>query len=167
MAMTNPIFLVGFMGSGKSTIGALLARELNAPFIDLDDDIEAAAGRTIAEVFAFDGEQRFRDIEHAALTRRVDAGGSAVIELGGGAFTFARNRELMRGRGTSIWLDCPFETAHRRVAGFSHRPLAKDPEKFRALFESRRGEYAKADLRIAIDSDDPAAAVRDILKSLR
>ncbi len=165
--MTNPIFLVGFMGSGKSTIGALLANELGAPFIDLDDDIEAAAGRTIAEVFASDGEQRFRDLEHDALTRRVEAGGSAVIALGGGAFTFARNREAMRGKGTSIWLDCPFETAHRRVEGFSHRPLAKDPEKFRALFESRRGDYAKADLRIAIDSDDPAAAVRDILKSLR
>lgn len=167
MAMTNPIFLVGFMGSGKSTIGVLLAKELNAPFVDLDDDVEAAAGRTIAEVFESDGEQRFRDLEHAALTRRVDAGGSVVVALGGGAFTFARNRDVMQGRGTSVWLDCPFETALRRVAGFAHRPLAKDPEKFRALFETRRGEYAKADVRIPIDSDDPAAAVRDILKSLR
>jgi len=165
--MTNPIFLVGFMGSGKSTIGVLLAAELGAPFVDLDDDIEAAAGRSIAEVFEADGEQRFRDLEHEALTRRVDAGGGVVVALGGGAFTFARNRDVMHGRGTSIWLDCPFETAHRRVEGFAHRPLAKDPEKFRALFESRRGEYAKADLRIAIDSDEPADAVRDILKALR
>lgn len=165
--MPSPVFLVGFMGSGKSTIGALLAKELNAPFVDLDDDIEAAEGRTIAEIFESGGEQRFRDLEHEALSKRADAGGSAVIALGGGAFTFARNRETMRGKGTSIWLDCPFETAHRRVAGFAHRPLAKDPEKFRALFDTRRGEYAKADVRIAIDSDDPADAVRDILKALR
>jgi len=165
--MTNPIFLVGFMGSGKSTIGMLLAAELDAPFVDLDDDIEAVAGRSIVEVFEADGEQRFRDLEHEALTRRVDAGGRVVVALGGGAFTFARNREVMHGRGPSIWLDCPFDTALRRVEGFEHRPLAKDPEKFRALFESRRGEYAKADLRIAIDSDEPADAVRDILKALR
>lgn len=165
--MNNPIFLVGFMGSGKSTIGEKLAKELNAPFVDLDDDIEAAAGRTIAEVFESDGEQRFRDLEHEALSKRVNAGGCAVIALGGGAFTFARNRETMHGKGTSIWLDCSFETAHRRVEGFAHRPLAKDPEKFRALFESRRAEYAKADVRIAIGSDDPADAVRDILKTLR
>ena len=165
--MNNPIFLVGFMGSGKSTVGALLASELNAPFVDLDDDIEAAVGRTIAEVFACNGEQRFRDLEHEALSKRADAGGSVVIALGGGAFTFARNRDAMRGKGMSVWLDCSFETALRRVEGFEHRPLAKDPDKFRALFESRRGEYAKADVRIAIDSDDPANAVRDILKALR
>lgn len=155
------------MGSGKSTIGVLLAKELNAPFVDLDDDIEATAGRTIAEVFESDGEQRFRDLEHDALVQRAEAGGAVVIALGGGAFTFARNREALSGKGKSIWLDCPFETALRRVAGFEHRPLAKDPEKFRALFASRREEYAKADLRIAIDSDDPVDAVRDILKALR
>ena len=165
--MNNPIFLVGFMGSGKSTIGALLAKQLNAPFIDLDDDIEAAAGCTIAEVFERDGEPRFRDLEHDALAKRVDDGGAAVIALGGGAFTFARNRDVMQGKGTSVWLDCPFDTALRRVEGFAHRPLAKDPEKFRALFESRRAEYAKAEISISITSDDPADAVRDILKALR
>ena len=165
--MTSPIFLVGFMGSGKSTIGVRLAEALQAPFVDLDDDIETAAGRTIAEVFETDGEQRFRDLEHEALTRRAEAGGGVVVALGGGAFTFARNRDAIGGRGMSVWLDCPFETALRRVEGFAHRPLARDPEKFRALFESRRGEYAKADIRIAIESDDPADAVRDILEALR
>lgn len=159
------IFLVGFMGSGKTTIGAKLADAMRVPFVDLDDDIEAATGRTIADIFSTDGEARFRDLEHQALLARLDA--DCVVALGGGAFTFARNRDALRGRGRSIWLDCPFETALRRVEGFSHRPLARDPEKFRALFDARRAEYAKADLRIAIAGDDPDAAVRDILEALR
>lgn len=164
--MNNAIYLVGFMGSGKSTIGRLLAERLGLPFADLDDDIEAAEGRTIAEVFAQDGEGRFRDAEHAALAARVRTGEAVVLALGGGAYTFARNRDLLRGAGTSVWLDCPFERALQRVAGFAHRPLAKDPAQFRALFEKRLADYALADVRVPVTSDDPLDAVTKIVEAL-
>lgn len=165
--MSNAIYLVGFMGSGKSTIGRRLAERLGMPFADLDDDIEAAEGRTIAEVFAHDGEGRFRDAEHAALAARVRSGAAVVLALGGGAYTFARNRDLLRGAGTSVWLDCPFERALQRVAGFAHRPLAKDPAQFRALFEKRLADYALADVRIPVSSDNPEDAVAQIVEALR
>jgi shikimate kinase len=165
--MSKAIYVVGFMGSGKSTIGRRLAETLGRPFVDLDDDIEAAAGRRIADIFSNDGEAAFRDAEHAALAARVRAGTDIVLALGGGAFTFARNRELLAGAGTSVWLDCPFDVAHRRVAGFAHRPLAKDPVQFRALFEKRVADYSLADVRIPIVSDDLDEAVRAIVEALR
>jgi shikimate kinase len=163
--MNSPIYLVGFMGSGKSTVGRRLAERLELPFVDLDDDIEAAAGRAITDIFTNDGEQAFRDAEHAALRARV-SGGPAVVALGGGAFTFARNRDLLRGAGTSVWLDCPYELALRRVAGFGHRPLARDPVQFRTLFEKRLADYSKADVRIPILDDDLEGAVSAILEAL-
>ncbi len=164
--MSNSIYLVGFMGSGKSTVGRRLAEELGWPFVDLDDDIEAAAGRTIADIFSNDGEQAFRDAEHAALRARV-SGVDAVVALGGGAFTFARNRDVMKGAGKSVWLDCPFQLALRRVEGFAHRPLAKDPAQFRALFEKRVADYSLADVRVAVVDDDLDALVRAIVEAVR
>lgn len=165
--MSKAIYVVGFMGSGKSTIGRRLAETLGRPFVDLDDDIEAAAGRRIADIFSNDGETAFRDAEHAALAARVRTGADIVLALGGGAFTFARNRELLAGAGTSVWLDCPYEVAVRRVSGFAHRPLAKDPVQFRALFEKRVADYSLADVRIPIVSDDLDEAVRAIVEALR
>ncbi len=157
------IVLVGFMGSGKTTVGRELARRLELPFADLDDRIEAAERRTIADIFANDGEAGFRDIEHMALGRALSGG---VLALGGGAYVQERNREMLRGRATVVWLDVPFERALRRVAGADHRPLAKDPEKFAALYAERRLAYAEADLTIPITSDDPTAAVAAILEGL-
>ena len=165
--MHRTIYLVGFMGSGKSTIGRCLAGRLGLPFVDLDDDVEAAAGRTIADIFANDGEAAFRDAEHAALAARAHSMDAVVVALGGGAFTFARNRELLRGAGTSVWLDCSLERALERVAGFAHRPLAKDPAQFRLLFERRIADYALADVRIPVTSDDPEEAAAAIVEALR
>ena len=157
------IVLVGFMGSGKTTVGRELARRLELPFADLDDLIEAAERRSIADIFANDGEAAFRDIEHWELGRALLGG---VLALGGGAYAQERNRELLRGRATVVWLDVPFERALRRVAGAEHRPLAKDPDKFAALYAARRSAYAEADVTISITSDDPAAAAAAILEVL-
>lgn len=163
---TPGIYIVGFMGSGKTTVGQLLAQQIGWPFRDLDEVIESAEGRTIASIFDSEGEAPFRKIESAALegqVRRIEAGHPMVLALGGGAFAQPSNRELVRGRGLSFWLDCPLDRAARRVAQAEHRPLARDPERFARLFAERRPIYAQADHRIPIDSDDPRDAVQTIL----
>lgn len=163
---TPGVYLVGFMGSGKSTVGQLLAAELGWRFADLDDDIEAREHAAITQIFSERGEPEFRRIEHECLKARVAEVRNMqplILALGGGAFVQQNNRELLSHAGVSIWLDCPFEMVQQRVAGFTHRPLAKDPEAFRKLFDDRRLVYAQADYRIAIDSDDAAQAVRAIM----
>ncbi len=163
---TPALYLVGFMGSGKSTIGAAVADELGWSFVDLDDDIEAAAGAKITEIFERDGEPAFRLHEHQALDRRVRTakhGQPIVVALGGGAFAQEKNVELVRDNGVTIWLDAPFELVRRRVAPQAHRPLARDPEKFAALFAERQTAYAQADYRIPVEGDDQRVAVAAIL----
>ena len=165
----NGVFLVGFMGSGKTTVGKLLAERLGWTFADLDDDIEAAAGTTIPEIFETAGEPRFRDFEHEALKTRAQAirdGERLVVALGGGAFVPVRNVELLRGCGTTIWLDAPLEVLRARVEPASHRPLAKDAAKFAELYESRREAYGKAQHRIENGESPEAAAerIREVLQ---
>jgi shikimate kinase len=164
---TPGIYLVGFMGSGKSTVGRELARRMGWSFFDLDEEIEAAGKTTISEIFETRGEEEFRRIESAALRRHVDLierGRPAVVALGGGAFVAEANRRLLLGNGVVVWLDCPWETVERRVGQASHRPLARDAEKFRKLFDQRRAAYALADVRVEVAGDDPAAAVEAILR---
>ena len=163
---TPGLYLVGFMASGKTTIGRLLADELGWNFVDLDEDIEASQKTPIAEIFDTRGEEEFRKIEREAVRKRVgevEHGKPMVVALGGGAFAQQANRELLTEHGVTIWLDCPFEVVSKRVEG-SDRPLARDREKFRRLYEDRRGIYEQAEHRIAIDTDDPAAIVAAILK---
>lgn len=160
------IFVVGFMGAGKSTVGRALATRLGWNFFDLDDAIEAAEGAKISDIFATRGESEFRRLETEALQRLLASSDAAVIALGGGAYTIAANRDLLRDHGATIWLDCPFETVQRRVAQFTHRPLARDPERFAQLYQSRREHYANATHRIPIESDDPESTVDAILEVL-
>jgi shikimate kinase len=165
---TPGIYLVGFMGSGKSTVGRALARRIGWSFFDSDDEIEAAEKMAISEIFDTRGEEEFRRIEAAIMRQHVasiERGRPAVLALGGGAFVAEANRQLLRDNGVAIWLDCPWETVERRVRQASHRPLARDPGKLRRLFDERRAVYALADVRVPIDSDDPAAAVEAILRN--
>jgi shikimate kinase len=166
LKQTPGIYVVGFMASGKSTIGRALAHRLGWSFFDSDDEIEAAEKSTIAEIFSGRGEAEFRRIESDIIrqhVRWIERGRPAVLALGGGAFVQAVNRELLMGNGIAIWLDCPFETVQRRVAATSHRPLARDPENFAELFRTRRDAYSAADLCVPIESDDPAVTVESIL----
>lgn len=151
LVRTPGIYLLGFMGSGKSTVGRLLAERLGWDFFDLDDDIEVDAGKAIPEIFAQDGEMRFREIEREALNRRVrmvQAGHAMVLALGGGACVGESCMERLSNNGVTVFLDCDFETLAERVAQFEHRPLAKDPEHFRKLYEERRPSYLRADHRV-------------------
>jgi shikimate kinase len=164
---TPGIYLVGFMASGKTTIGRLLADELGWSFADLDQDIEGAQGASITHIFDTRGEVEFRTVEKEAVRRRVDEvsrGRPMVVALGGGAFTDEANQALLRENGVTIWLACSFPRVCTRVEGSSHRPLARDPEKFEQLYQQRQADYSKAEYRIEIDTDDPAAIVDAILK---
>jgi shikimate kinase len=163
---TPGIYLVGFMGCGKSTVGRALADHIGWNFIDLDEEIERAQGAAIPEIFEQKGEAAFREIEAAALRERVklvDRGRPFVIALGGGAFLSDDNVKTLTRSGVTIWLDCPLDTVERRVAGFEHRPLARDPEMFRELYESRRASYSRAEYRVEVNGDDAEATVRDIM----
>jgi shikimate kinase len=163
---TPGIYLVGFMGCGKSTVGRALADELGWSFADLDEDIERREKTTIAELFDQRGEPAFREIEAAALRERVrsvQSGRPQVISLGGGAFHSEENFELISNNGVTIWLDCEFSHVQRRIANENHRPLARDPEQLRKLFDARRYGYARADFRVEIVDDDIRSAVARIL----
>jgi len=164
---TPGLYLVGFMGSGKSAVGHLLAHELGWSFADVDEDIENAQGVSIAEIFDQRGEQEFRRMEQEAMRKRVrevECGKPMVVALGGGAFVDPANRKLLEERGVTIWLDCPFHRISARIKDQTHRPLARDPEKFQQLFDDRQDVYSQAEHRIAADTDDPAAIVAEILK---
>lgn len=167
LTRTPGLYLAGFMASGKTTIGRLLAEELGWYFSDLDDDIEAQHGMTITQMFERRGESEFREAEREALRKRVrmvQSGRPHVIALGGGTFAQPQNLEILADNGITVWLDLPFDAVRRRLEGCEHRPLARDAQWLEHLFESRRSAYAKADFRVAIDSDNPADAVAAILK---
>lgn len=163
---TPGIFLVGFMGSGKTTIGRELAYELGWSFVDTDEDIETAEGMGIFEIFDKRGEPEFRRLEHAAIQKRVrviQTGRPMVVALGGGAYAHQDNFELIENNGLSVWLDCPLAAARSRVEAFAQRPLARDPEKFAHLYFARRASYQRADFRVENAGNDIKSAVSAIL----
>src|SRR5436305_15112978 len=123
-------YLLGFMGSGKSTVGALLARELGWPFIDLDATIEAARGQTVREILEREGEAPFRVMEHAVLTEAAKSE-PAVIALGCGTFVQPSNLEIIRATGGApVYLDCSLQELLRRCAGTNNRLLLREPASF-------------------------------------
>jgi shikimate kinase len=163
---TPGIYLVGFMGCGKTTIGRLLAGRIGWHFADLDHDIEKAHGGTVQQIFAEHGEPRFRQMEHQALRERITAverGKPSVVALGGGTFVRPDNYALLENNGVTLWLDAPFELIRKRVQSDGTRPLAADPVQFRALFDSRRAGYEMADHRVPIVSEDPEVTIDSII----
>jgi shikimate kinase len=158
------VFLVGFMGAGKSCVGQALSRRLGWRFQDLDKVIEAREGRSIEEIFSESGEAEFRRVEHAALRELLASLDSspAVVALGGGTFAQAQNRDLLAGART-IFLDADVEELLRRCeADGNRRPLQRDAEQFRRLYESRRDGYLGAALHIETGGKDVETVVNEI-----
>ncbi len=154
-AFEGPIFLIGFMGSGKSEVGARLAARLGWTFADTDRWVEARAGRSVERIFAEWGEGRFRAWEAEAVAT-LRTGRRAVIATGGGVFTCRAHRVAIGAAGVSVWLDVSLERARRRIGDSVGRPLwrSDDSLALRAFFERRRATYALADVRVDAESDD-------------
>jgi shikimate kinase len=160
------IYIAGFMGSGKSTVGRMLAERLGWDFADLDAEIESEHQTTIPELFLTRGEPEFRRIETAMMlkwVRRIECGAPTVVALGGGTFVHPGNYDLIENHGVSLWLDCDFDVIERRLTEERHlRPLARDPVLFRNLYQERRASYARADFRVD-GTCDAVSAVEAIL----
>jgi shikimate kinase len=166
---TPGLYLVGFMASGKTTVGKALAYELGWSFADIDEDIEASQGMKIIEIFEKKGEEEFRKVETQMIQKRVrtvQSGRPLVAALGGGAFAQQANFELVQENGVTVWLDAPLALVKSRIqTDASERPLARDPEKFEHLYFARRAGYQRADHRVEVSgAHDPAGIVSAILR---
>ena len=156
------------MGSGKTTVGTLLARQLAWRFVDLDDRIEESAGLTIPQIFERLGEASFRQVEadqlHAALGRASESKEGTVIALGGGTYAQPGCSEFLRATGVPVlWLDAPIETLLSRCMTMTGRPLFRDEASFRALHAQRLPSYQLADHRVNA-SGEPTEIVAEILR---
>jgi shikimate kinase len=161
------VVLVGPMGSGKSTVGALLAERLGAPYRDTDADIVAAEGREISDIFVEDGEPRFRELERAAV-RAALAEHTGVLALGGGAILDAGTRALLAGLPV-VYLSMDVEEAVRRVGLGAARPLlAVNPRRqWRELMDARRHLYTEvARVVVATDGKSPEEVADAIVDAL-
>ena len=159
------LYLVGFMGVGKSSVGHCLAGLLGWPFISLDEEIEKREGKSIRDIFRQHGEGYFRAAEQEEL-KRVSAGTPHVIAIGGGAFCDAENRRIIKSTGKSIWLDAPLDVIAARCEVDDSRPLFTTRSEMEALLERRRPFYQEAALHINVASLTVEAAARLILRAL-
>lgn len=165
----RPVVLTGFMGSGKSSVGRVLARLLSCRFIDLDSEIVSASGCSINEIFARDGETAFRILESEQLERVLMENNSAVIATGGGAVIAEQNRRLMRNRAVIVNLKVTLAQVLARLHGCTNRPLLageKAPELVKALMEAREDFYADADIQIDTGGKSVEDVAMEILCSL-
>lgn len=167
-ATIRPIVLVGLMGAGKSTVGRRLASRLALPFVDADEEIERAAGLSIAEIFERYGEAYFRDGERRVIARLID-GRPKVIATGGGAFINAETRALILARTTAIWLYADIPTLVERVRRRDHRPLLRERDPVEALTDLaavRNPIYAEAPIHIESRPSPHETTVNAIIAAL-
>ena len=167
---TNPdlkIFLVGFMGTGKTTLGRLLAERIGWVFFDLDALMEEVEGATIMRIFIEKGEPYFRTLESSTIARLAAHPGHAVIACGGGTFCTPQNQAVMLQRGVTVWIDQPFDQVWQRRDELAlRRPLLRGEPAFRALYEQRVPFYHLASLRLRVDEGALPQAVNELVRLL-
>ena len=161
------IYLVGFMGSGKSTVGKILAEKLNMKFVDIDKLIEEKEGMKIKDIFEQKGESYFRVLERKQIEAIVNQEG-LVVSTGGGLGANLDNMNLMKKNGDVVWLDVSLNTVLDRLKNNQDRPLLKQPiEKIKQLFEERKNVYRLANIRINADKKTPSQIVEEILTKIK
>jgi shikimate kinase len=164
------VFLVGFMGAGKSSVGLALSVRLGWRFEDLDDRIQAREGRSIGQIFRESGETGFRRAEAEALRELIGEPGSSrrVVGLGGGAFVQPENAALLAQTGAPIvFLDAPVDELFRRCQQEQvERPLRQDQERFRQLYEARRPHYMAGTLRVETAGKGVDAVAAEVARHL-
>lgn len=171
MLIRKNIYLVGLSGSGKSTVGKVLAIKLKLTFVDIDKMIEKSSKKSIVRIFEDDGESKFRRLETAVLRKVAGrAGRPKVIALGGGAFESKLHRKLVSETGISIWLRCSANELSNRLKNKSDRPLLKGhnlKQQLRAQLKKRLKNYRTANLHISTAGKNPAQVSMEIMKSLK
>lgn len=162
------IVLVGLMGVGKSSVGRRLATALDLPFRDADTEVEAAAGRTIPEIFAEMGEPAFRDGERRVIARLLDEP-PHVLATGGGAFANPETRALIKDKAIAVWLKADLELLARRVGRKEGRPLLKNRDPLMVLREHAQARYpAYGEAHVIVETGDTAhgVAVEAVIQAL-
>jgi len=160
------IYLIGFMGAGKTTVGRSLSNKLGWVFIDLDEEIERREGRPIAKIFQDHGEPHFRKIEQRCL-EDVSGLERAVIALGGGTFINPQNRALAMKTGLTVWLKVSFAKVWHRVKIDGTRPKFPDQEQAESLYRTREPFYALAKVHVSTDDSTPEKTVDEIIGVVR
>ena len=157
----DKIYLVGFMGAGKSTLARALGTSLGWRVEDIDDTIVAREGRSVADIFARRGEPYFRELERIALRSLLPVRRS-VVATGGGTFVDLDNRRIINDDGASIWLDLSFEQVLARIPTDGRRPLAADRTTLEALYHVRHAAYQLAHLRLEAGSASTGELVEQV-----
>lgn len=161
----NNVVLIGMMGSGKSTIGKLLADELMFNFIDTDTLIEAREGRIVAEIFAHDGEKRFREIETDVLSEALDKE-NCVIACGGGAASEPNNLEIFKNAKNVFFLDANPQILYDRISGDVSRPKLSTYKEFEKLCAVRKKAYLDCSKYVIRADRNPLDVVQNIVEHL-
>ncbi|NPA12892.1 MAG: shikimate kinase [Aquificae bacterium] len=145
------IYLIGFMGSGKSTLGRYLSKKLNRPFLDTDQIIQLSEGLTIPEIFEQKGEEYFRQKEKEVL-KKLAGQTNLIVSTGGGLGADKENLKIMKDSGIVVWLDVSLEEILKRIQGDKDRPLINKPvEDIKKLYNTRREVYKEADIHLKAD----------------
>lgn len=161
------IYLVGFMGAGKSSLGRLLAGRLCWPFEDLDASIEHTEGCSILRIFVEKGETYFRDRERRALADVAALPGRAIVASGGGTFCAPDNRAVMQRTGITVWVDQPFDRIWARRDELTElRPLMSSEEALRTLYDERSPLYSLATLHLSVADRGLPEALHELLRLL-